>query len=96
MQDCARAVFTLTNLKGLHGRTASMIIAVVQKMSVDCSIQYESKSVNASSILSLLTLGARLGGQLEVSCVGHNARLALKKIGELIEQRFLEEEACEK
>lgn len=96
MKDRAQAIFTFTNVKGLHARTASRIIDVVQKMNVDCLIHYGHKSVNAKSILSLLTLGVECGSQVEVACTGQSAHFALKKIGELIEQKFLEEEACEK
>jgi phosphotransferase system HPr (HPr) family protein len=55
-------------------------------------IKNNKKTVDAKSILGLLTLGAKQGEQIEISATGTDAEEAIKAIDALFTNRFDEEE----
>lgn len=73
---------TLQNDTGLHARPGNEFVTLIKSLS-GCKIEVENESgkrVNASSLLKVLSLGAKKGSVLTIYCDGENEEENLKKI----------------
>ena len=77
---------------GLHARPASAFVQTAAKFSSDITVTHGERSVNAKSILSVLTLGAHKGAEIKVAAEGIDADEALVALKELVDSNFGEEE----
>ena len=82
---------TITHEVGLHARPASMFVQTAAKFSSDIEVTYGEKTVNAKSILAVLTLGAHKDAEITVKAEGDDAEDALKALEELVLDNFGEE-----
>ncbi len=76
------------NDQGLHARPAARLAQEAQKFSCDISLVHGDESVDAKSILDILTLAAGHGSELELRANGPGAEDALSHLGALIRNRF--------
>lgn len=77
---------TIASRTGLHARPASIFIEAVKKQPVTVTIFKEGgKPLNASSILSIMTLGAKNGDTVTLSADGDGAEAALDELAALLE-----------
>ena len=81
----------ITHEVGLHARPASMFVQTAAKFSSDVEVTYGEKTVNAKSILAVLTLGAHKDAEITVKADGDDAEDALKALEELVLDNFGEE-----
>ena len=81
---------TVRNPQGLHLRPADMLVRLATQFESTLRISKDGQWVDCNSILSLLTLGATQGTQLEVSGEGSDAETALAAICALFEAGFHE------
>jgi phosphocarrier protein HPr len=79
---------TIENQVGLHARPATLFVEAAQQHEADITVSYEGTSVNAKSILSLLTLGVTKGGEITVAADGGDEEDALRKLAALVESNF--------
>lgn len=82
---------TVVNKSGLHARPAAKFVQTAS--SFPCTIMVrnvsaDGKSVNAKSILSVLTLGVNQGCVIELDANGEKADEALATLKELAESGF--------
>ncbi len=82
---------TITHEVGLHARPASMFVQTAAKFSSEIEVSHGEKTVNAKSILAVLTLGAHKGAEITVKAEGEDAAGALKALEELVLNNFGEE-----
>lgn len=68
------------NKKGLHARPAALFVQLVDKLSVNVTIQKDNERINGKSIMGLLTLGAQYGTVLKLTVEGENAQKAMQEI----------------
>ncbi|MCM2371318.1 HPr family phosphocarrier protein [Aporhodopirellula aestuarii] len=80
----------IINPQGLHARPADLVVRCAEGFDSTIMIQKGSEKVDCRSILSLLTLGATEGTELQLTAQGHDAEAALAAIGELFELGFHE------
>ena len=82
----------IVNKKGLHARATAKFVQCVERF--DCEIQVTrcGETVGGESIMGILTLGAGIGTTITVHARGDDAQAALDAIGELVANRFGEEE----
>jgi phosphocarrier protein len=80
--------YTIVNSLGLHARPAARIVQTANKHRSEILLAKDGNSVNAKSIMGVLTLAASRGSLLTVICEGEDAEAALSAIGGLIEQGF--------
>lgn len=73
---------------GLHTRPATHIVQMLQRCKSDVRFIYKKDSINAKSILSILTLAARKGTQLTVTVEGEDAEEIMQKLALAFETRF--------
>jgi len=81
-------VFTIVNSLGLHARPASQLVQVANRHRCEVQIVKDGTSVNAKSIMGVLTLAAARGSRLTVVCEGDDAEAAMVAFGKLIEAGF--------
>jgi len=81
-------VFTIVNSLGLHARPASQLVQVANRHRCEVQIVKDGTSVNAKSIMGVLTLAAARGSRLTVVSDGDDAESAMAAFGKLIEAGF--------
>jgi phosphocarrier protein HPr len=88
MAQTARKTVTVTNPQGLHARPAFLVAELAGKF--DCRIELikDGERIDGKSILSILTLGAAQGSQLEIEAIGPDASDALAAIHQLFLDGF--------
>jgi len=78
----------VTNQLGLHARPASQIAREAQAFVAKISIEAQGQTVDAKSILDILTLSAGMGSTLEIRACGADAPQAVDRLTELFAAKF--------
>ncbi len=81
------------NPLGLHARPAGLVVKLLQKSSSAVTFTYKDNTVNARSIMGLLTLGAVHNASLTVDIEGDDAQETMQKLIEVFDRQFGEEHA---
>ena len=89
MSDTVVSSFVVASELGLHLRPAGLIVAALGRFDVKVEMSAGGEWVDASSILSLVSLVASQGTELTVRATGPDARAAVAALGEIIEAREL-------
>jgi len=84
--------FLIENRLGLHARAASVLAQLATSFDAKVTLQQGEKEAEADSVLALMLLEGAQGKKIKVTCSGPDAKLALKTIGELIADKFHEQE----
>ena len=84
--------FLIQNKCGLHARAATVLAQLAQQFNAQITLYQDDKEAPGDSVLALLMLESSHGKQLRVCCEGPDAEHALTAIGELIAQKFHEDE----
>ncbi len=79
---------TMQNREGLHGRTAARFIDTARQFGCAIQITHKEKTVNAKSMLQLLTLGIFSGSTVTIKAEGEDADKAIRSLQTLIESKF--------
>jgi len=82
---------TIINKLGLHARAASRLVNCASGFAAEIEIVRGTRSVNAKSIMGVLTLAAGLGTELVIQADGHDEQQALDAVTTLIRNRFDED-----
>lgn len=83
---------SIVNKLGLHARAASRLVNCASGFASDIRLIKGARSVNAKSIMGVLTLAAARGTDLVIETEGADEQEALDAIRQLIEDRFGEDE----
>lgn len=83
---------TVVNKLGLHARAASRLVSCASGFSAEVQIVRGTRSVNAKSIMGVLTLAAARGTELLIEADGADEREAVDAVVALISDRFGEDE----
>ncbi len=78
------------NEYGLHARPAAQLAAEARKYDSELTLIHGATSVDAKSVLDILTLAAPKGASLTLRARGADAETALKEISRLFASRFQE------
>ena len=73
---------------GLHARPASVFVQTANHYRSEIVVTYGSRTVNAKSIIGILSLGADQGAVIQITAEGDDANEALAGIKALIENNF--------
>jgi len=82
----------IKNKLGLHARAAALLVQTANKFAAHVSISKDGQSIDARSIMGVLTLAAAQGSKIQVEATGEDAERAVKAIERLIDNRFNESE----
>lgn len=78
----------IQNDVGLHARPASLFVQTASKFISNITVNKGDLSVNAKSILHILTLGVQKGNIITVIAEGEDAEQALNALKELNSTNF--------
>jgi phosphotransferase system HPr (HPr) family protein len=76
---------------GLHARPAAVFVKAANKFASDIQVTKDDRTINAKSILSVLTLGVNQGTEITIHAEGEDADAALQELIALVEDNFGEE-----
>jgi len=74
---------------GLHARPASVFVQTANRYRSEIVVTNGSRTVNAKSIIGILSLGADQGAVIQITAEGDDANDALAGIKALVENNFL-------
>lgn len=77
---------TVASKSGLHARPAAVFVQEAKRFQSAVTVAKDGKTVNAKSILSVLTLGAGQGDQVVLAAEGSDADTAVESLASLLEQ----------
>ena len=77
---------TLGSKSGLHARPAAIFVQNAKGFQCSITLSKNEKTVNAKSILSVLTLGAEQGDSVVLHAAGEGAETAVDKLATLLEK----------
>jgi phosphocarrier protein HPr len=83
---------TVVNKLGLHARAASRLVNCASGYAAEIEIARGTRSVNAKSIMGVLTLAAAIGTDLVIQADGPDEQQALDAVVALFRDRFGEDE----
>ena len=83
---------TIVNKLGLHARAATRLVNCASGFSAEVRLVRGTRSVNAKSIMGVLTLAAATGTELVIEADGPDEDAAIEAIATLIDDRFGEEQ----
>lgn len=83
----------MKNALGLHARPATVIARLLQKSKSKVSFTYRDETINARSIMSVLTLAASKNSQILITVEGDDAEKTLHRLVEAFETQFGEFES---
>jgi phosphocarrier protein HPr len=93
MSPTLEKVVTVINPMGIHMRPADMLSRAAGRFQCQIVIEKDGQAIDCKSIMSILTLGARQGTQLNLRASGIDAQAAMDVLIELFEQGFDESDS---
>ena len=81
----------IPNSLGLHARPAMQLVDLANRFSAEIKISKAGQSVDAKSIMQVMTLAATQGTKLKVSAQGDDATEAVAAMIKLVGEGFGEE-----
>ena len=85
------ATVTLENTPGIHARPASVFVQTATKFKSKVQIKAKGKTVDAKSILMIMSMGLVKGTEITIVADGPDEADAVKALKELVESKFGEE-----
>ena len=82
---------TITNQRGLHARASAKFVKLAESFDAEITVSRGDDTVNATSIMGLMMLGAADGAQIGIAADGADADAALAALTALINDKFGEE-----
>jgi phosphocarrier protein len=79
------------NRLGLHARAAAKLVTLASQFESEIHLVRGARQVNGKSIMGVMMLAASQGSQIELIAEGSDEEEALRRLEELIGQRFGEE-----
>lgn len=83
-----KKVITIQNETGIHARPAAVLVQTATKFSSDVMIEFKDKSINAKSIMNILSASLRKGDEITLNITGSDEEEAMKTIAELLNSNF--------
>lgn len=82
----------ITNKTGLHARPANEFVKRSACFKSDIIVEFRGKTINAKSIIGLMTAGISSGSTVLISAEGQDEQEAVEALVKLIETNFGEEQ----
>ncbi len=84
-------ILTVRNRAGIHARPAALIAQTANKFSSEINLEREDATVNAKSIMGVITMAAGYNTTLTLKVDGTDEKDAADAIVKLFESKFEEE-----
>ncbi len=85
------ATTTIENKTGIHARPASLFVQTASKFKSKVNIKAKGKTVDAKSILMIMSMGLVKGTEITISADGPDEADAVKTLKDLVDAKFNEE-----
>lgn len=85
LEHMVERTVTLGSKSGLHARPAAIFVQNAKGFQCQITLSKNNKTVNAKSILAVLTLGAEQGEQVVLKADGDDAEMAIDRLSTLLE-----------
>lgn len=82
---------SVQNKTGLHARPASEFVKKASLFKSSIFIEFDGRSINAKSIVGILSAGIGYGSKLVLTAEGEDAEAAIDELAELVNNKFGEE-----
>ena len=82
---------TIENKTGIHARPASIFVQTATKFKSKVQIKAKGKTVDAKSILMIMSMGLVKGTEITICADGPDEADAVAALKELVESKFGEE-----
>ena len=82
---------TVQNKTGLHARPASEFVKKASTFKSSIFIEFKDRSINAKSIVGILSAGIGYGSKLVLTAEGEDEEEALRVLADLVDNKFGEE-----
>lgn len=79
------------NRAGIHARPAALIVQTAARFSSQIEFSTEHETINAKSIMGIITLGAGYQTTIRISAQGEDEAEAVENLVQLFESGFEEE-----
>ena len=86
-----QATITIENKTGIHARPASIFVQTAAKFKSKVQIQAKGKTVDAKSILMIMSMGLVKGTEITIIADGPDEAEAVKALKDLVASKFGEE-----
>lgn len=87
----AEKLLTVRNRAGIHARPAALIAQTANKFSSEILIEKDDTTVNAKSIMGVITMAAGYNTTLTLKADGSDEDAAIQAISDLFENKFEED-----
>ncbi|MCR5621737.1 MAG: HPr family phosphocarrier protein [Treponema sp.] len=84
-------ILTVRNRAGIHARPAALIAQTANKFSAEIIMEKNTTTVNAKSIMGVITMAAGYNTTLTLKVEGSDEKDAAEAIEKLFESKFEEE-----
>ncbi|MEF9991053.1 MAG: HPr family phosphocarrier protein [Romboutsia sp.] len=81
-------IVSIKNASGLHARPAGMFVKKAAEFKSTVEVLAKGKTVNAKSIMGIMSLGLAQGDELTVVANGEDQEVAVAALVELVESGF--------
>ncbi len=81
-------IVVIKNATGLHARPAGMFVKKASEFKSSVEVKCKGKSVNAKSIMGIMSLGLGKGEEIAICASGEDEELAVNSLVELVESGF--------
>ena len=88
--EIARSQLVLNNPTGLHARPASLFVQTAARFHAQVQVIARGHQADATSILAVLSLGARQGDTVALQAHGADASAAIEALSQLVDANFYE------
>ena len=78
----------LQNETGLHARPAGELAKLATTFNCNINLNVNGKTVNAKSILGIMSLGIKASTEIEIECDGEDEEIAMAEILKAFENKF--------
>ena len=78
----------LTNEVGLHARPAALLARTLSEVDASVTVRFGERSADGTSVLALMSLGARGGDEVGISATGPQADEAMRRVRDLAARGF--------
>ena len=83
---------TIINKLGLHARAAAKFVSLASSFESDIRVSKDDQTINGKSIMGVIMLAAAKGTVLVLTIDGKDEEEAVRRLCDLISDRFGEEE----
>lgn len=87
-KSIVKGKFVVGNDRGLHTRPSTELVKCANSFRSQVFLVYQKQSVNAKSLLGILTLAASKGAKIAIEAEGEDAEQAVQSIIQLAKDNF--------